>query len=163
MPGDSPGGRPSSPAAAWPERLVRLLDDGFEVPGLGVRFGLDPVLGLLLPGVGDAVGAVATAALLVEGLRRGVPATVLFTMVFHAVVDAVLGSVPVLGDLFDVAWKANRRNLRLIEQHAEGRPPTLGQRLLVVGAVLLVVLAAALPLLLTATLVRYLLGSCDAE
>ncbi len=143
--------------------MVRWLDDGFEVPGLGVRFGLDPVIGLLLPGVGDAVGGLATAALLLEGLRRGVPLTVLLVMVFHAGLDTLLGGVPLLGDLFDVVWKANRRNLELIERHAGGEPPTLGQRVLVFAAVALVLLLSMVPLLLTASLVRFLLGLGEGE
>jgi len=147
-----------APQPAWLELLVRLLDDGFRVPGTDVRFGIDPIVGLLAPGAGDAIGGLTTAIFLLEGLRRGVPPSVLLQMALNGLIDSLLGTVPLLGDLFDLAWKANRRNLELLERHGlQKQPATWRQRLLATGLVLLVLAAAMLPLLLTATLVHHLL------
>ena len=103
----------------WGERLVTLLDDRFRIPGTDLRFGLDPVIGLLFPGIGDAVTGVGSVGLLVLALRRGVPRVVVFRMILNILVDVLLGFVPLLGDVFDAAYKSNRRNLELILQHED--------------------------------------------
>lgn len=95
-------------------RYTRLLDDGIPVPGTRFRVGLDPVFGLV-PGFGDALGALLGAAILVEAARRGLPRSVLLRMVLNIAADAGIGTVPVLGDVFDALWKANRKNLALLE------------------------------------------------
>jgi hypothetical protein len=105
-------------------RWAILLDSAFGVPGTRVRVGLDAIIGLV-PGLGDFVAPVFTGLLLVTGLRMRVPAVVQARMVLNAALDMVLGLVPVLGDLVDIAWKANLRNLALLERHARpGMPPT---------------------------------------
>ena len=106
-----------SPAAVQRLRaLSHLLDDSMRVPGTGVRFGLDALIGLI-PGVGDAAGAAMSAYLLLEGGRMGVPRPTLLRMAGNVAIEAVVGAIPFLGDLFDVGWKANLRNLRLLEAH----------------------------------------------
>lgn len=95
------------------DSLARLLDEAVRVPGTNVRFGLDSVLGLL-PGAGDWAGAVLSALLVLEGARLGAPAPVIARMVLNVGIDALLGVVPLVGDLFDVGWKANVRNLALL-------------------------------------------------
>jgi hypothetical protein len=95
----------------------RLLDDAFAVPGTDYRIGLDPILGLLPVG-GDAAAAVISLYIVVEAANLGVPRSVLLRMLAYVAVDAVIGSVPILGSLFDAVWKANRRNVSLIERHA---------------------------------------------
>jgi hypothetical protein len=77
---------------------------------------LDPIFGLV-PGVGDALGAILAAVILVEGVRRGITRFTLVRMAANIALDAVLGAVPVIGDIFDAAWKANLRNLALLERH----------------------------------------------
>jgi Domain of unknown function (DUF4112) len=145
---------PAQNTPAWAERLVRLMDDGFRVPGTQLRFGLDALLGLLLPGVGDALGAVSTLSLFALALRRGVPRVVLLRMALNTGADALIGAVPVLGDVFDVGWKSNRRNLRLIESASAeltpgAKPPRrLRDWLIIAAAFLLVVSALCLPLVL---------------
>lgn len=104
-------------------RLAYWLDEGIGIPGTRFRIGLDPILGLI-PGVGDAAGALLGAAILMEAARRGVPRGVLVRITANLVLDAALGSVPLLGDLFDMAWKANVRNLALLEREALGAPAT---------------------------------------
>lgn len=101
----------------WAELLVTLLDDRFRIPGTDVRFGLDPIIGTLFPGVGDAVTGAGSIGLLALAFRRGVPRIVLWRMVFNIIVDALFGSLPLIGDVFDVAFKSNRRNLELIQAH----------------------------------------------
>lgn len=101
---------------AWAERWVRLLDDGLRVPGTDYRIGLDGIVGLLLPAAGDALSAVSALSLFYLAYQRGVPYRVLARMLLNVGLDALIGAVPVLGDLFDFAWKANRRNLILIER-----------------------------------------------
>ncbi len=101
----------------WAERLVTLLDDRFRIPGTDVRFGLDPIIGILFPGIGDALTGTGSIGLLTLAVRRGVPRVVLWRMVLNILIDMLFGSLPVVGDIFDVAFKANRRNLELIRQH----------------------------------------------
>ena len=101
----------------WAERIVTLLGDRFRIPGTEVRFGLDPIIGILFPGIGDAVSGSSSIGLLVLAVGRGVPRVVLWRMVLNVVVDTIAGSLPLVGDVFDVAFKANRRNLELIRAY----------------------------------------------
>jgi hypothetical protein len=103
----------------WAEHLVTLLDDRFQIPGTDVRFGLDPIIGILFPGIGDAVSGVGSVGLMALALRRGVPRIVLFRMILNILVDVLAGSLPIVGDIFDVAYKSNRRNLELIREHED--------------------------------------------
>lgn len=111
---------PSSPEAPAPLRqarvLAHVLDDLVRVPGTSWRVGLDPLLGLL-PGLGDWLGWVAAGHLLVAGARMGAPAATLVRMAGNLLVDAAAGVLPLVGDLFDVSWRANARNLALLERH----------------------------------------------
>jgi hypothetical protein len=106
---------------AWAERWVRLLDDGFRVPGTDYRIGLDGIVGLFLPAAGDALSAVSALSLFYLAYQRQVPYSVFARMLLNVALDALIGAVPVLGDLFDFVWKANRRNLVLIERAGEAR------------------------------------------
>ena len=92
------------------------LDGGVALPGTRRRLGLDPVLGLV-PGLGDAVGAVIALWLLAEGFRLGVSRATLARIASNIGVDALIGAVPVAGDVFDFAWKSNLRNVVLLERH----------------------------------------------
>jgi len=112
----SPGpSRPPASAALAPLRTVtRVFDEAVPVPGTPLRVGLDAVLGLL-PGVGDAVSGLVALYGMWVGARLGAPAAVLLRMLFNVAVDAGVGAIPIAGDLFDIGWKANRRNLELLE------------------------------------------------
>jgi len=92
------------------------LDAGIRVPGTGLRFGLDPILGLI-PGGGDAAGAVLAGWIFVEAVRLGVSRATLTRIAANIAIDAFIGAIPVLGDIFDFAWKANLRNVALLERH----------------------------------------------
>ena len=96
--------------------LSRLLDEQFRIPGTRYRVGLDGLLGLI-PGVGDAAGALLSAYILYEAMRLGAPSTVLLRMVANIGIDTVGGAIPVVGDIFDIAWKANKKNAALLHAH----------------------------------------------
>jgi len=97
-------------------RFAHWMDDGLKLPGVPLRVGLDPVLGLV-PGLGDAAGAVLAAWILVEAARLGASRSTLGRMVANIALDALAGAVPLLGDAFDVVWKSNVRNVALLERH----------------------------------------------
>jgi uncharacterized protein DUF4112 len=98
--------------------LTKLLDNAFQVPGTRLRVGLDALIGLV-PGVGDAIGAVFSAVIVFQAARLGVSRATLARMVGNVVLDTVVGEIPLLGDLFDAGWKANSKNLALLETHLE--------------------------------------------
>lgn len=102
-------------------RLAWLLDARFRIPGTDWRIGLDALLGAL-PAIGDTLPALAGAWIIVRSAQLGVPRTTLARMVANLLIDTVAGSVPLIGDIFDVAFKANLRNLDLLHAHF-GRPP----------------------------------------
>jgi hypothetical protein len=142
------------------QRLARLWDAAISVPGTRLRIGLDPLVGLV-PGIGDAVGALVASYVLVEAMQFGVPTSVLLRMLANIAVDALLGTVPVIGDIFDVVWTANLRNVALLEQHVAdpGAVHKASRRwLLVVAAALLLLVVGGLALgwLLTRALLRIL-------
>ncbi len=91
------------------------MDDKVALPGTKIRFGIDSVLGLVT-GVGDLATAVAGTWIVVEAIRLGVPKSLAFKMMINLLIDFAGGSIPIVGDLFDVAWKANRKNAVLLER-----------------------------------------------
>lgn len=97
------------------DRLAVLLDSQFRLPGTGFRFGLDTVVGLI-PGLGDAVTFVPSAYLILTGLRLGARKSTIARMAGNTAIDLLIGAVPLLGDLFDAAFKANLRNVRLLRE-----------------------------------------------
>lgn len=101
-------------------RLADLLDARFRIPGLGIRVGLDSIIGLV-PGIGDLAPAAVSAWIIAEARKLGVSRTTQTRMIANVAADVLLGTIPLLGDLFDVAWKANLRNLRLIEADLQRR------------------------------------------
>ncbi|MBC6475099.1 MAG: DUF4112 domain-containing protein [Hormoscilla sp. GM102CHS1] len=113
-------GRPDRKQASI-ERLrtiSRLLDNAISIPGTDYGVGIDPLLGLLPVG-GDFMSSIFSAYMVVEAARLGLPRESLIRMVTNLILDTLAGTVPVLGDLFDVAWKANARNMELIESHMQ--------------------------------------------
>src|ERR1700733_6814720 len=98
--------------------VARLLDSGARIPGTKIRFGLDPVLGLV-PGLGAVAGAVLSGYIVLVGVRLGASRSVVLRMLANILIDTVVGSVPILGDAFDVVWKSNNRNVALLERFLE--------------------------------------------
>ena len=104
-------------------RWAVLLDSAFRIPGTRIRFGLDAIIGLI-PGLGDISTPAFAGLLLLQAVRMRLPIVVQARMVLNAALDMLVGLVPILGDLADVGWKANLRNLALLERHARpGVPP----------------------------------------
>ena len=120
--------------------LARLLDSSIPLPG-GYRIGLDGIVGLV-PGLGDAIGASLSAYIIVQSARLGASWPTLLRMTTNVLIESVVGIIPVAGDLFDFAWKANLRNVALLEQGlgqpARGSP----RRRLTWAIVMLLVLLA---------------------
>ncbi len=104
------------------DRLSTLLDSKFRVPGTSIRFGLDGILGLI-PGVGDLVTAGPAAYLLYRGYQMGARKRTMTKMAVNAGIDLTVGAIPVVGDLFDVFFKANRRNVALLRRELERDDP----------------------------------------
>jgi len=102
------------------EHLSRLLDTRWQIPGLGVRFGVDAVAGLV-PVVGDLATGLVSFYIVHRASELGASRALVARMVANVVIDTVFGSVPLLGSVFDVFFKANRRNLRLLRNHLEKR------------------------------------------
>jgi hypothetical protein len=122
------------PASVWPplrlgsggrlfsnenlDVLAHLLDDCFRIPGTEIRFGLDGIVGLI-PAIGDVLAGLASCILIFAAWVRGVPYVTLTRMAVNLALDVVIGAIPFLGDAFDIAWKANRRNYKLLIRHIE--------------------------------------------
>jgi Domain of unknown function (DUF4112) len=98
--------------------LATLLDSAILIPGTKIRFGADAVIGLV-PGIGDAITTALSAWIVYEAHRLGVPRHLLVRMIGNFAIDGLFGAVPLVGDLFDVMWRANKRNMRLLRQHLE--------------------------------------------
>ena len=98
------------------EKLAFLLDEAFRLPGTSIRFGLDGLIGLV-PGVGDVLAGLMSLIFPLAGWVRGLPYVALLRMAVNVGIGVLVGSVPLLGDAFDIAWKANRRNYRLLRRH----------------------------------------------
>jgi hypothetical protein len=103
--------------------LSRLLDEQFRIPGTTYRVGLDGLLGLI-PGIGDAAGALLSAYILYEAMRLGAPSTVLLRMIANIGIDTVGGAIPVVGDIFDMAWKTNKKNAALLHAYLASQRPS---------------------------------------
>ena len=103
------------------EFVAKLMDSQFRIAGTDARFGLDAIIGLI-PGGGDFAGFIVSALIVGVLANNGASGFVLARMVLNIIIDAVVGSIPVLGDIFDFAFKANQRNLKLMREHyVEGR------------------------------------------
>jgi Domain of unknown function (DUF4112) len=128
--------------------LTRLLDSAVVIPGTGIRFGLDALAGII-PGIGDVIGAIFSSYIVLQAARLGVSRPTLIRMMGNVALDTIVGEIPLLGDLFDVGWKANTKNLRLLESHLE-RPATTARTsrgvLVLVGVALLLIVAGIIAL-----------------
>ena len=143
----------SPPSFAAVSKLAYWLDAGVRIPGTNLRFGLDPILGLI-PGFGDAAGAILAGWILVEAVRLGASRATVIRIAGNVALDAAVGAIPLLGDIFDFAWKANLRNVALLERHLAA--PDRAERadrsfvLLLIGGVVVMALGSlALGILLT--------------
>jgi len=136
--------------------FAQLLDSAFVVPGTSYRIGLDPLIGLI-PGIGDLLSPLFAIALLWQAKQLGVPRVVQLRMIFNVAVDALVGAVPLAGDLFDFAWKSNTMNMALIERYAfEERRASFGDWLFVIAMIALLIVVAAIPFVVIGALLAWL-------
>lgn len=98
------------------QKLAHWMDDRFTIPGTNIRFGLDPVLSLV-PGAGDWLTGLISTYFILLGVRADVPPVIVLRMGFNVLTDIIIGSIPFLGDIFDVGWKANTKNAELLEKY----------------------------------------------
>jgi len=140
------------------EFVAWLLDSSIPVPGTRLTIGLDAIVGLV-PFLGDVIGVLASSYILAEANRLGVGRAILWRMAFNVAIEGVIGIVPLFGDVFDAAWKANQRNVRLLAAWAERPHATRRASGLFLALLTAALLAfAALGLAMTYLLVRWLLG-----
>ena len=157
---DSRALTPRGPAALDQLRFIaRVWDELIRLPVIGRRVGLDALVGLI-PGVGDAAAAVVASWAVVVAYRLGVPSSVLARMIGNIAVDTVVGAIPLLGDLFDIGWRAQRRNVILLERwfdtpHAVRR----SSRLVLVGLAATAVGIVAAACWFAIAVVRWMLGA----
>lgn len=136
------------------EALARWFDYAFELPG-GFRFGLAGIIGLI-PAIGDIVDALISMYIVARAVQLGIPRIALLRMLLNIGIGGAAGSVPFLGDLFDIAFKANRRNYHILRNHLSGSKRQRKEDWLFVAAALLLGLAAvALPVLLLVEIARH--------
>jgi hypothetical protein len=144
------------------DQLSRWMDGLFRIPGLGWRFGLDAIIGLV-PGIGDTLTSLASFYILAAGVRYRVPKITLLRMGFNIGIDYLLGSVPLVGDIFDAAWKSNQMNMELLRRRAtvskeEARSGRLSDwlfvGLIILALVLLLVGSAAFAIYLLSLVVK---------
>ncbi len=130
--------------------IAHVLDDWLRIPGTSIRFGLDGIIGLI-PGVGDILGGLAGLVIIIAAWARGLPYVTLTRMVFNLGISVLIGAIPILGDIFDIAWKANRRNYKLLTRHLT-RPRVHTWRdwafLAFLAAIMAIIFAAPIILLL---------------
>lgn len=100
------------------DALASFMDSAIVVPGTNIRFGADALIGLI-PGIGDAVTAGVSCLIILEARRMGAPGHVVARMIGNVAIDGLVGAIPLFGDIFDVAFRANLRNMRLLRKHFE--------------------------------------------
>lgn len=103
------------------QRLSDIMDSAFVIPGTNIRFGFDSIIGLI-PGIGDTLSAAVSGYIYSFARKAGVPRRKRMQMVWNIFIDWLIGLVPLLGDIFDVGFKANSRNMRIIMRHLESQP-----------------------------------------
>ena len=144
-------------------RISHVLDNAIPIPGTKFRFGIDPILGLI-PGGGDTVSAFFAAYIVWESATLGLPKEVLIRMFSNILFDTFAGSVPIAGDLFDVAWKANAKNVALLEEHLK-LPETTEKAdkwflfFLLIGLILFVAVVGAISLLIVSFFFNLITGN----
>ena len=130
------------------DMLSHLLDDFIRIPGTPIRFGLDGIIGFI-PGIGDILGGLASSIIIVAAWTRGISKITLTRMVLNVAIETAVGSVPVVGNLFDIAWRANRRNYALLTGSVQAPEQTRRKSWLFIGMLCLVLAGLMLiPLLL---------------
>lgn len=137
------------------KQFAELLDSKFKIPGTSIRFGIDPILGLI-PGAGDLLTGLASLYFVYLGARYGAPASVLIRMLLNILADIIIGAIPLLGEVFDFGWKANLRNARLLDEFQSRPAKTKSQSKIIIWTVATI---SALLVLLLVYLFVWLIGA----
>jgi hypothetical protein len=138
------------------ENLATLLDEAFRIPGTNMRFGIDGIIGLV-PGLGDVIAGVLSLVIPLAAWIRGVPYITLVRMTVNIGIEVLVGTIPIFGDAFDIAWKANRRNYNLLQRHlGQPRVHTWRDWIFLLLLAFAVALVFAIPIVLLAWLISSL-------
>jgi hypothetical protein len=137
------------------DHLATLLDDAFQIPGTRIRYGLDALIGLI-PGLGDIITGLMSMIIVFVGWQRGIPKITQARMMMNIVIDTAVGAIPIFGDAFDVAWKSNRMNMRLLKRASESpsRRNTIADWLFFLLLLVLAFAIVAVPVVVLVTIVR---------
>ncbi|WP_278312408.1 DUF4112 domain-containing protein [Lolliginicoccus levis] len=139
-------------------RFSKLMDSRFRIPGTKQTFGIDPILGLL-PGAGDAASLVISAGIVIQAARYGARGSTLVLMLLNLALDAITGTVPILGTIFDVVYKANNRNVALLDRHVTDPDLTRAQiRRRVILSIAVIVIFTIVLLLAIAAITAWLIA-----
>ncbi len=126
------------------DALAKLMDAQFRIPGTDIRFGVDAMVGLV-PGVGDLVTFLISSYLVSTAAKKGASGFVLARMIFNIILDGLVGAIPILGDIFDVVFKANQRNMKLLQEHyIEGRHQGSARKVIIPVVIVFLALLAGL-------------------
>ncbi len=124
----------------WVEQIAYLLDERFRIPGTNFRFGLDPLLNLI-PVAGDLSGFVLSSALILTMAKNGASGKIVALMAINAILDATIGAIPIIGQIFDFFFKANSKNIKLLREHyEEGRHQGSGKSVWITAIIVLILL-----------------------
>ncbi|MEA5578077.1 DUF4112 domain-containing protein [Anabaena sp. UHCC 0451] len=143
-------------------QISKVLDNAITIPGTQVGIGLDPIIGLIPVG-GDVLGLIFSTYIIIESARLGVSRATLGRMIVNIIIDALVGAIPMLGDLFDFAWRANNYNLNLLEDYLKspGEKKKADQGFIIalfVGLFLLAIVLVALPVIIIKMLLTALIN-----
>ena len=144
-------------------QISKILDNIITIPGTQVGIGLDPIIGLLPIG-GDALGLIFSFYIIIEAAQLGLSTATLGRMVMNVIIDSLVGTIPMLGDLFDFAWKANNYNIILLEQALKDPPKNKKANnsfifLLIIGLFLIAIVLISIPVILIRILWQVITGS----
>ena len=143
--------------------LSHLLDDYFRVPGTSIRFGLDGIVGFI-PGIGDILGGLASCIIIIAAWLRGVSYVTITRMILNVGIESLVGAVPVLGNLFDIGWKANRRNYALLTGSLQSPRAARQKSWLFLAAICLTLaLLLIIPTLLLGWLLLHVFGAVGTD
>lgn len=132
------------PNLKWLERVSHFLDSQYRIPGTNIRFGLDPIASIF-PVVGDLSTYMISLILILTMFKKGASGNLVARMILNSTIDAVVGSIPVIGTIFDVWFKSNNRNLQLLKEHYEqGKHQGSAKKMIIITVLVTLILMAVL-------------------
>jgi hypothetical protein len=140
--------------AEWIEQLAWLMDEAIPLPG-GWTIGLDGIIGLI-PGFGDWLGGIISGVIVVAAARTGIPRAAILRMLMNVGIDTFVGSIPIVGDVFDFAYKSNTKNIRIFREHLKRERTAAKDWAFIILTVVVLLILAAIPVVAVALLVHFL-------